>query len=516
MNGNDNLYTIDFTPNEEGECKLYILENVCSDVETPILNQINLYLYDNDEFPTIVISSNQINNNDITNKSNIQFDLECNDKTINFDINSITIKNGKLTNFLGSDKLYSVNVIPVDDGECSIYVNKDKFTDLNNNYNLPSNIIKWYYDSIKPDVIITSNTVLNGNSSNASNILLNFKVSELTNNFNIDSVSVDNGTISNFLGKNKNYTATFYPENEGVCKIQVLKNKFTDIANNGNNNSNIFIWTYDTKGPKITISSEDIKDNETTNKSTIRFNIESNKIMNQINTSNIVISGGTLSNLKGSGSKYTVDFSTTVQGQYQLYIPKNIIFDNAGNYNEESNIFSYNFDSKGPNIIITSSTINNNSRYNKPKIILNFKLNENSKTFNEDNITINGGLIKDFSGENDTYSATFIVSNEDKYTVYVPEKTFTDTIGNYNAKSNIFEWTYDKKQPNVNITSESINNDSFTKINTILFNFNIDDVVNDFVLSDITVYGGTITNLTNYKIILEYLYQTVVNFVQYT
>ena len=100
---------------------------------------------------------------------------------------------------------------------------------------------------------ITSTTsgVTDGSTSNDSTISLTFTSSEITTDFVAADISVSGGSLSDFTGSNKVYTATFTPSQNGDCTINVNANKFKDTAGNGNSAATEFNWKYDNTTPSI-------------------------------------------------------------------------------------------------------------------------------------------------------------------------------------------------------------------------------------------------------------------------
>ena len=104
-------------------------------------------------------------------------------------------------------------------------------------------------DITKPTLTISATNgsrVVNNNSSTSDGTLtLSFTISEATNNFTLDDITVSGGTISNFLATSSTvYTATFTPSSSGTATIEVKANKFTDATGNNNTAANQFNWTY--------------------------------------------------------------------------------------------------------------------------------------------------------------------------------------------------------------------------------------------------------------------------------
>ena len=87
--------------------------------------------------------------------------------------------------------------------------------------------------------------VTSGSTTNDATINLTFTSSHNTTNFTESDITLSGGTISNFAGSDKVYTATFTPSADGTCTIDVAADTFTDAAGNGNSVSNNPIPTTD-------------------------------------------------------------------------------------------------------------------------------------------------------------------------------------------------------------------------------------------------------------------------------
>ena len=74
-------------------------------------------------------------------------------------------------------------------------------------------------------------------------------MSENSSNFVIGGCNFGNGQLTNFSGSDKIYTATFTPDSDGDCTINVSQNSFTDSAGNGNVAATEFNWKYDSTNP---------------------------------------------------------------------------------------------------------------------------------------------------------------------------------------------------------------------------------------------------------------------------
>ena len=100
-------------------------------------------------------------------------------------------------------------------------------------------------DNTAPTMTITATEVSDGETSNDATIALTLTSSESTTNFDVNDITVTNGTLSSFTGSGTAYTATFTPSAEGATTINVVGGAFTDLAGNNNDAATQFTWTYE-------------------------------------------------------------------------------------------------------------------------------------------------------------------------------------------------------------------------------------------------------------------------------
>ena len=117
-------------------------------------------------------------------------------------------------------------------------------------------------DGVHPTVSITAkndknHVVTSESTTNDEEIVLEFTLSEANTNFEEADITVTNGVLSHFTQDINNttlYTATFTPDDDGACTIDVHENSFTDEAGNGNNAATQFVWTCDRVNPSVSIT----------------------------------------------------------------------------------------------------------------------------------------------------------------------------------------------------------------------------------------------------------------------
>lgn len=162
-------------------------------------------------------------------------------------------------------------------------------------------------------------------------------------------------------------------------------------------------------------------------------------------------------------------------------------------------------DVTAPTIAITAAEVNDGDTSGDTTLSLTFTLSESSTNFAAGDITVTNGVISSFTGSGTTYTATFTPSAVGATTIDVAAGTFTDATGNANTAASQFNWTYasDSTSPSIVITAAnsggtSVANGSSTDDATLTVTFTVNETVgaspNDFVVGDVTVVNGALTN----------------------
>ena len=175
------------------------------------------------------------------------------ESVLGFGLDNLDLTNGTISEFGGTGSTYTAKFSPSSDGECIIRVIPGEYSDLAGNLNSETSSLTFNSDNTLPTISIGSNDINNGESTNQSNIEINFTTSENTNDFDQRDVTTNAGTISGFSGSVTDYTATFNSNSFGVNSIQVNANKFSDESSNLNTASNVFSWTYDAVVPTLNL-----------------------------------------------------------------------------------------------------------------------------------------------------------------------------------------------------------------------------------------------------------------------
>ena len=174
-----------------------------------------------------------------------------------------------------------------------------------------------------PTVTITASQVSDGDTSADSSITLTFITSASTTNFAAGDVTVSGGTLTNFIGFQTEYAATFTPTGVGATTIDVAANTFTNTATGISNvAATQFNWTYST-APTMTITAAEVNDGDTSNDSSLSLTFTASQSTTNFAAGDVTVSGGTLSNFSGSGTTYTATFTPSAAGAITIDVAAN-------------------------------------------------------------------------------------------------------------------------------------------------------------------------------------------------
>jgi len=153
-----------------------------------------------------------------------------------------------VSNFSGSGDTYSFTLTPIGQGLVRVFVPADVAQDSASNLNLISNNLSFTYDNISSTVMLTTNSPSLTNSI----VSVTATFAEAVIGFDINDLSITNGTASNFTGSGSSYSFDITPDDQGVVSVYIPDSVSVDLAGNLNTVSNTLNFTYDTLGPVIT------------------------------------------------------------------------------------------------------------------------------------------------------------------------------------------------------------------------------------------------------------------------
>jgi hypothetical protein len=494
------VYTAIFTPTiQQGVCTINVAAGAFNDAIGNSNTASNTFTFTFDSFPpTMTITSSNVANNATTKNSPIELTFTSPEPINGFGEDDISFNNGTLTNFIARSRtVYTATFTPtIQEGVCTINVGADKFSDDVGNSNTDATTFTFNFDSRRPKMEITS-TFDAGSTTNNESIELTFTSSESTTNFVKEGISFDNGRLSNFRAINPTvYKATFNPDNQGRCTINVDANKYTDAVGNSND-ATTFTFTFDNVRPTMEIKSPNVLNNAITKISPIPLTFTSSKATDDFDITDISFNKGDLSVLtKISDRVYNAIFSPA-EGVCTIIVAAGAFNDSVGNSNTASNTFTFTFDSLPPTMIITSPTVETGLSTKNESIELIFTSDEPINGFAEGDINVTNGKLSNFLPSSTTiYTATFTPTDQALCTINVAANKFTDSAGNSNTAATTFTFTFDRTPPTMTITSPTVETGLSTNNSSIELTFTLSEPIIGFLRNDINFENGDLSDIT--------------------
>jgi hypothetical protein len=298
---------------------------------------VNIYenLINDTSNPIVTITDNTSG----TAYSDIVYTFTFNENITGFDASDITVTNGSIdssTFTKVSDRVYTIVIIPNDESTSAITVDvaANTFTDLKGNDNIAAIQPIQEVNTLNAYITITDNTA----NTATENVTFTFTFNEDVTGFDIDDVTVSNGTKGTFTVVSPSiYTLVVTPlENStGNISISVAANSATD-GTNGNIASAIYTQAYNTD---ITAPELIITDNvsEVDANGNIIFTFTFNEIVTGFAIGDITVSNGSKGSFVTveSGRIYTLVVSPISNGEVSVTVAANVLADLGSNGNIE-------------------------------------------------------------------------------------------------------------------------------------------------------------------------------------
>ncbi|WP_415409201.1 Ig-like domain-containing protein [Synechococcus sp. A10-1-5-9] len=333
---------------------------------------------------------------------------------------------------------------------------------------------------------------------------LTFVLSDDSSDFTESDITISGGTLSNFSGSGSIYTATFTPNANSTIDgvIEVGSNAFSSngiFNNDGDNTNNTLTLSINTVRPVIALTStlSSLKAGDTT---TLTFTLTESS--SDFSEADITVSGGTLSNFSGSSSSYTATFTPDANSTSNavISVASGTFSNSAGNTNNDgddtNNTLTLSINTVRPIIALTSTL---SSLKAGDTTTLTFTLSEPSSDFSEADITVSGGTLSNFSGSGSSYTATFTpdANSTSDAIISVASGTFSNSAGNTNNNgdntNNSLTLSINTVRPIIALTSTL---SSLKAGDTTTLTFTLSEPSSDFLQSDISVSGGTLSNFS--------------------
>ncbi|MBK6264368.1 gliding motility-associated C-terminal domain-containing protein [Marivirga sp. S37H4] len=402
-----------------------------------------------------------------------------------FTIDDLTVGNGTASNFVAtSSSVYTATITPIADGTVTVDAAAGVAQDAGGVDNIAASQFSITADVTVPTITISSSVADPTNDA----FIATFTFSEDVTGFEVDDITVGNGTASDFASTSASvYTALITPTADGTVTVDVAADVAQDAATNGNTAATQFSIEFDITAPIVSITSAAANPTNGAFTATFTFSEE----VTGFEIGDITVGNGTASDFAStSASVYTVLITPTTDGSVTIDVAADVAQDAATNGNTAAAQFSIEFDITAPIVSITSAAANPTNG----AFTATFTFSEEVTGFEIGDITVGNGTASDFASTSaSVYTVLITPTAGGTVTIDVAANVAQDAATNGNTAATQFSIEADLTAPTIAITSPATDlaNGAFTAT------FTFSENVTDFEVGDISVGNGTASDFVS-------------------
>jgi len=243
---NDNLAFFDLIPENPGLVTIQLQSLAFTDLAGNPNNMTQMIQIDYDTTqPTVTLASStsmQIA------ESPIPVSIVFSEPVIDFKLSDLMVTNAIPSNLKKIDsqenfsQTYSLNLVPISQGEVFLSVPSDIAMDRAGNANQSSETLQRMYSSDRPTVTIDSSAP---EVTDMTPIPIEIMFSKSVTGFDASDLSITNGIVDQFSGADTYFECLIKPTDQGTITVEIPENVAEDIASSGNAASAQLIRIYD-------------------------------------------------------------------------------------------------------------------------------------------------------------------------------------------------------------------------------------------------------------------------------
>ncbi|WP_419195342.1 beta strand repeat-containing protein, partial [Novipirellula herctigrandis] len=420
-----------------------------------------------------------------TNADPFNVTIDFGETVLGFTAGDIAVSGGSVTNLTdNANGSFTATIDASADGTVTVNVAADVADDAAGNANLAA---AEYSVRLDTEALVP---IIMGLASptNQSSFDLDIDFGETVNGFALTDVTVAGGTASNLVvGGNGLFTMTISAASDGLLTVDIAAGIAFDTAGNPNFAATQYAVTVDTATPTPTITGPGIP----TSSDPFSVSIDFGESVSGFEIGDITVGGGTASNLIDNGNgNFAATINASADGAVTVGVATNVAVDDAGNPNVAATQFSVAVDTTAPAPTITGPA----SPTSNDPFTVSIDFGETVSGFVIGDVTVGGGNASNLvDNGNGKYTATIDATTDRVVTVNVAANVAADIAGNPNGAATQFSIVVDTNVPTPTITGPAspTSSDPFSVI------IDFGETVNGFMIGDVTVGGGTASNLVD-------------------
>ena len=550
----DSFYRAFIEPAAEGPIYVGIASGVCTDFATnPNFAASTIRRVYDVTRPAVAITSTPQCTSSLCQRQPYQYKTASipltfmfNEKVHNFGLDDLSINQGTLYDLaeevLGSDMTarskFTARIVPDQDGHVNVTLPADLVLDRAGNLNNASAVFHAIFDATRPTVALTSSildpAIRQDNIKHVRHdqfpVVAQF--SEPIFGFTAEDISVTNGVVANFSdadtavhvqGGDQVFSFNVVPTNEGHVTVHLPEMIVTDGAVNGNHESNMLFFNYDTTQPTVllqTVHPLNKPGLHVTNISPLSLNVTFSEPSYGFLAHDLNITNGEVTYFANTTLNHThfeVQVTPAANGLVVVQVPVGNLTDAALNENIVSNELRFIFDDVPPDVVLTCENANQ-TRFSPLKLKLDFSepiygLETEDfqftaqRTPHRSSAFVTTGHTVDNLVGNSAYEFTVPPDQEFtfdltpsitpaytmQFTMQLPAGMVRDLANNTNVASNVVIKVFDIERPRASVFTSAARP---TRVSPIPVFIRFTEKVYNFTVSELEVQGAAIHNFT--------------------
>ena len=296
------------------------------------------------------------------------------------------------------------------------------------------------------------------------------------------------------------YLLTYNLTSEGAYTLTIPNSICKDLAGNDNSQSlpYPYIINYDVTSAVPSIYCVQGINGAISNSSTLQFELRFGEFMSSVNSPIVKFNGAPIALSLTQERSNIFDFSLypTVDGVYTIEQLSGTSTDLAGNVTGTSVVFTIEYDYTRPIPTLKSNFVTNGaySNLNPVQFEVSFIEKNSIFGFSASDISVTNGVVNiiNTSADGKTYTFNVIPSANGIVSVFVSADKVTDTPGNTNVISNVYNFISDITPPQVSTITTTLLNDTTNAV-VIPVVITMSESVTGFDITDVTVTSSNAT-----------------------
>ncbi|WP_232530000.1 Ig-like domain-containing protein [Rosistilla oblonga] len=407
-----------------------------------------------------------------------------------FALADITVLNGTASNLTPIDAAtgkYNVTITPAADGNVTVLLPANAATDAAGNGNLAGVPLVRAIDRTAPTAVLSTDQP---STTNRTSFDVFAEFGETVTGLTKSDLIVTGGTASEPVLVSPGRYRFAITATGGSVELQLVAGAVTDLAGNPSPLSNSLTLTIDaaTFVPTLTSASAAV-----INLASFPVSVDFGKPVANFGLEDVTVIGGTasaLTTVNAAAGRYAFTVTASGDGQVSILIADGTVQDNGGNSNAASSTLNRQVDRVAPTPQLTTSV---GVLTNQSAFTLNVDFGEAVTGFTLSDMVVSGATLSDLEDLGSGRYRMTATAAQGSVAFSLPAGVASDGAGNNNAAATPLTLTVDTSgiTPTLSSTTPSLSNAA-----TFVVAIDFGEPVVGFTMSDLTVLGGSASNLT--------------------